>query len=83
MKGTLLLVGIFLSALLAGQVNTKMDSYLTSKLLQSSPKTIDATVMIPMLVQGNVNGIKQLVQAHGGIFKYSYKIRYYILCLII
>ncbi len=68
----LLSVGICVSTILAGQVNTKMDSYLASRLLQSSPKGIDATVMIPMLVQGNINGIKQLVHANGGIFKYSY-----------
>lgn len=72
MKRMLFLVGICVSTLVAGQCNTKMDYYLASRLLQCSSKQAGASVMVPMLVQGNINRIKQLVQANEGLFKYAY-----------
>jgi hypothetical protein len=61
-----------ISALSYGQSQTKMDSYLSTKLQKVKVKKPESVVMLPMLIQGNINTIKQLVHANGGTFKYSY-----------
>jgi subtilisin family serine protease len=54
------------------QSNTKMDYYLASKLQLFAEKKANVNQMLSMLVQGKITTIKQLVQSHGGVFKYSY-----------
>lgn len=72
MKKILLIIAVCISNLSFSQSNTKMDFYLASKLSLYTAKKTDANLMLPMLIQGNINGIKQLVKSTGGIFKYSY-----------
>ncbi|HTA81289.1 MAG TPA: S8 family serine peptidase, partial [Bacteroidia bacterium] len=55
-----------------GQSNVKMDFCLASKQDAYLNKKADGNVKIPMLIQGNVSSIKQLVLKNGGTFKYSY-----------
>ena len=48
-----------------------MDIYLANRLYLYAESRSNADLMLPMLVQGKINTIKQLVIANGGTFKYS------------
>ncbi len=72
MKRILFFVSIVLSGILSAQSNSKMDYYLASKIEAYQAKKADAEQMLPMLIQGNIGVIKQLVLKSGGVFKYSY-----------
>lgn len=65
-------MAVCISSLSFAQQNTKMDFYLAAKLSLYTQNRADANLMLPMLVQGNIGAIKQLVNASGGNFKYSY-----------
>ncbi len=72
MKKLLLIAAVCISSLSFGQSNSKMDSYLALKLENYSANKADAGLMLPMLIQGYIAGIKQLVTSNGGVFKYYY-----------
>ena len=71
MKKILAIIAVCISSLSYSQSNTKMDIYLANKLYLYTENKADANLMLPMLVQGKINVIKQLVIANGGTFKYS------------
>jgi len=71
MKKILLIAAVCVSGLSFSQSNTKMDLYLANKLSLYTENNANASLMLPMLVQGSIGNIKQLVIANGGIFKYS------------
>ncbi len=72
MKKILFITAIFIYTVSVGQQNTKMDFFLSSKADLYTTGVIDGNLMLPMLIKGNIPGIKKLVQASGGTFKYSY-----------
>ena len=63
---------VCISSLLYSQSGPKMDFYLAKQLALYAEKKADASHMLPMLIEGNISGIKQLVKANSGTFKYSY-----------
>jgi len=72
MKKLLFLAAICVSNFLYSQSNTKMDYFLAAKQQDYKSKKTDGNRMLPMLIQGKISAIKQLVEKNGGIFKYSY-----------
>ncbi|HTA28051.1 MAG TPA: S8/S53 family peptidase [Bacteroidia bacterium] len=67
-----LLITAFITGTTFGQSVTKMDYFLATKQEAYTAKKAEAKVMLPMLIEGNINTIKQLVKENGGTFKYSY-----------
>ena len=55
-----------------GQSVTKMDYYLATKDDAYKTRMAEAKTMLPILIEGNISTIKQLVKENGGTFKYSY-----------
>src|ERR1700691_4338444 len=55
-----------------GQAPTKFDFYLAQKEAAVTQHTIDGSQVIEVLVKGKIEAIKELVNANGGFFKYSY-----------
>src|ERR1700722_12281483 len=73
MKKIAVLFTIMLASFAAmSQAPTKFDMYLAQKQAALLQNRIDGSVVIEVLVQGNIEGIKELVQKSKGIFKYSY-----------
>lgn len=72
MKKLLLLAFVCVTSMSFGQSNSKMDPYLAIKLENYTLNKSGANLMLPMLIQGNIDVIKQLVMKNGGVFKYSY-----------
>lgn len=72
MKKLLLLFAACVSCHVWGQANTKMDRYLSAKLSLYVANKATGDALMSILVEGNITGIRQLVKANGGVFKYSY-----------
>ncbi len=71
-KLLVLFVSVFIGNALFCQSNSKMDFYLATKHQLFNERKADGNQMLPLLIRGNMGGIKQLVQKCGGTFKYSY-----------
>ncbi|HTA82999.1 MAG TPA: S8 family serine peptidase [Bacteroidia bacterium] len=73
MKKVLVTYCFLLIALLGiCQAPTKFDFYLANKQVAFDQGKEDGNKMMEILIQGNIAGIKRLVDQYNGVFKYSY-----------
>jgi hypothetical protein len=71
-KLLVVLFAICIGGASSGQSFNKLDFYLATQLESIQSKKANLNLELPMLIKGNINGIKQLVKSNGGVFKYSY-----------